>query len=176
MAPVIRSFGEHSPRLAPSVYLADTAVVTGDVEIGEDSSIWFGAVLRGDVGFIRIGARTNIQDLCMVHMSRSLSNTEIGDDVTVGHSVIIHGARIHSGALIGMGSILLDNVVVGEEALVAAGSLLTSGLQVPPRTLVRGRPGRVVRELTAEEAAEGRKLAARYVEVGRTYAAQPPRP
>jgi carbonic anhydrase/acetyltransferase-like protein (isoleucine patch superfamily) len=107
----------------------------------------------------------------MLHMSRDRSNTVIGDEVTVGHGVIIHGATIADGALIGMGSILLDNVLIGAEALVAAGSLVPAGMEVPPRTLVRGSPGKVVRELTKEEWQSGRMLAERYVEVARQHRA-----
>src|SRR6187399_2254848 len=142
MPPVVRGFSGLTPRLGERVYLAETCVVVGDVVLGDDVSVWFGAVLRGDVGYIRIGARTNIQDLSMLHMSRSISNSEIGEDCTIGHNVIVHGATIGSGALIGMGAILLDNAVVGEEALVGAGTLLKSGFVVPPRTLVVGNPGR----------------------------------
>lgn len=171
MAAIVRAFGSKTPRLGTGVYLADTAVITGDVVLGDQASVWFGSVLRGDVGWIRVGARSNIQDLSMLHMSRDLSNAEIGEDVTVGHGVIIHGARIGSGALVGMGAILLDNVVIGDEALVAAGSLVTSGTVVPPRHLVRGSPAKVVRELDEEEWTTGRRLAARYVELARGYAA-----
>lgn len=166
---VVRGFAGRSPKLEAGVYLAETAAVIGDVVLGEDSSVWFGSVLRGDVGFIRVGARTNIQDLAMVHMTHDLSNAEIGDDVTVGHGAIIHGARIGNGCLIGMGSILLDNAEVGDEALVGAGSLLPVGFRVPPRTLVMGRPAKVVRELKPEEWRQGRVLADRYVELARVH-------
>jgi carbonic anhydrase/acetyltransferase-like protein (isoleucine patch superfamily) len=145
------------------VFLAETAVLVGDVELGDDSSVWFGAVLRGDVGYIRVGARSNIQDASVVHMTTALSNAEIEEDVTVGHGVIIHGARIQSGALIGMGSILLDNAVIGEQSWIGAGSLVPAGAVIPPGRLALGRPARVIRELTPEEAAEGGMLAARYV-------------
>jgi len=165
MTPIVRAFADRVPRLAETVFLAETAVVVGDVTMGEESSVWFGAVLRGDVGSIQIGRRSNVQDLCMLHMSRDLSNTVIGDEVTIGHGVIIHGARIGDGALIGMGAILLDNAVIGAEALVAAGTLVPAGVEVPPRTLIRGSPGKVVRELSEEEWTQGRMLAARYVGV-----------
>lgn len=167
---VVRGFAGQAPRLGGGVYLAETAAVVGDVVLGDDVSIWFGAVLRGDVGSIRIGARSNIQDLAMVHMTHELSNAQIGEDVTVGHSAIIHGASVGNGALIGMGAILLDNAVVGEEALVGAGSLLPLGFQVPPRTLAVGRPARIVRKLNPEEWGQGRMLAARYVELARVHA------
>jgi gamma-carbonic anhydrase len=169
MQAIVRGFADFHPRLAPSVFLAETAVVVGDVTIGEQSSVWFGAVLRGDVGSITIGRRSNVQDLCMLHMSRDLSNTVIGDEVTIGHGVIIHGARIGDGALIGMGAILMDNAVIGAEALVAAGTLVPAGMLVPPRTLVRGSPGKVVRELREEEWTQGRMLAARYVGVAEQH-------
>jgi carbonic anhydrase/acetyltransferase-like protein (isoleucine patch superfamily) len=166
---IVRPFKGIHPKIAASAFIADTARVIGDVEIGEDSSIWFGSVLRGDVGSIRIGARSNVQDLSMLHMSLGISNTLIGDDVTVGHNVIIHGAIIGNGALIGMGAILLDNCEIGEEALVAAGTVITAGTKVPPRSLVVGQPGKIVRELTASEAQQGRMLAARYVEVAKSH-------
>jgi carbonic anhydrase/acetyltransferase-like protein (isoleucine patch superfamily) len=167
----VRPFRGIQPKIAEGVYIADTARIIGDVEIGADSSVWFGSVLRGDVGAIRIGARTNIQDLSMLHMSFGISNTVIGDEVTVGHNVIIHGGVIGDGALIGMGAILLDNCEIGAEALIAAGTLITIGTKIPPRTLVVGQPGKVVRELRDDEWLQGRQLAARYVEVARAHRA-----
>ena len=167
----VRPFQGHVPNIAAGVFIADTARVIGDVQIGADSSVWFGSVLRGDVGSIRIGVRSNIQDLSMLHMSLGISNTVIGDDVTIGHRVIIHGAIIGDGALIGMGAILLDNVEVGAEALIAAGTVVTGGTKIPPRTLVLGTPGKVVRELREIEWRQGRELAARYVEVARAHRA-----
>jgi carbonic anhydrase/acetyltransferase-like protein (isoleucine patch superfamily) len=167
----VRPFRGITPKIADGVYVADTARIIGDVEIGVDSSVWFGSVLRGDVGAIRIGARTNIQDLSMLHMSFGISNTVIGDEVTVGHNVIIHGGVIGDGALIGMGAILLDNCEIGAEALIAAGTLITIGTKIPPRTLVVGQPGKVVRELREDEWLQGRQLAARYVEVARAHRA-----
>jgi len=165
----VRPFRGIQPKLAEGVYIADTARVIGDVEIGADASVWFGSVLRGDVGAIRIGARSNIQDLSMLHMSLGLSNTVIGEEVTVGHNVVIHGAIIGDGALIGMGAILLDNCEIGAEALVAAGSVVTSGLKVPPRMLVVGQPAKVVRPLRESEWQQGRLLATRYVEVAKAH-------
>jgi len=171
MDTTVRPFRGIQPKIADGVYIADTARIIGDVEIGADSSVWFGSVLRGDVGAIRIGARTNIQDLSMLHMSFGISNTVIGDEVTVGHNVIIHGGVIGDGALIGMGAILLDNCEIGAEALIAAGTLITIGTKIPPRTLVVGQPGKVVRELREDEWLQGRQLAARYVEVARAHRA-----
>jgi len=166
----VRSIGGATPRIAEGVFLAEGVVVIGDVTIGADSSIWYGSVLRADVGAIRIGARSNVQDLSMLHMSLDRTDTVIGDDVTIGHRVVIHGARIADGALIGIGAILLDGVTVGEEALVAAGTVLTPGTIVPPRTLVRGHPGKVARTLSDVEARQGRALAARYVQRAREHA------
>ena len=165
----VRPFQGIHPKLAAGVFIADTARVIGDVELGEDASVWYGAVLRGDVGKIRIGARSNIQDLSMVHMSLGLSNTVIGEDVTVGHHVVIHGAIIGDGALIGMGAILLDNCEIGAESIVAAGAVVTAGVKIPPRSLVLGQPARVLRELDDVGRQEGRLIAARYVEVARAH-------
>ncbi|HLV66859.1 MAG TPA: gamma carbonic anhydrase family protein [Polyangiaceae bacterium] len=174
--PLVRPVFGKAPRLGARVYLAETAVVVGDVELGEDASVWFGSVLRGDVGWIRVGARSNIQDGSIVHMTRGVSNAWIEEDVTIGHGVIVHGARVRSGALVGMGSVLLDEVDVGEQAWVAAGSLLPPRMRVPPRTLVKGRPATVARELTPEECLEGARLAAHYVELARAHAAERSRP
>ena len=169
MGDSVRPFKGIHPKIAASVYIADTARVIGDVEIGEDASVWFGSVLRGDVGAIRIGARSNIQDLSMLHMSLGVSNTVIGEDVTVGHNVIIHGATIGDGALIGMGAILLDNCEIGAECLIGAGAVITAGTKILPRRLVVGNPGRVLRELNETDCQQGRILAARYVDVARAH-------
>jgi gamma-carbonic anhydrase len=161
---LIQPFLGVRPVFGDGVFLAENATVIGDVTIGKDSSIWHGAVLRGDVGKIRIGERTNIQDLCCVHMTLHVSDSILGDEVTVGHNVVIHGAVIEDGALIGMGAIVMDNARIGAESLIAAGSLITSNFVVPPRTLVRGSPAKVIRDLTDEEASQGRVSAARYLE------------
>ncbi len=168
---VVRPLGEAVPRIAAGVFLADGVVVIGDVTIGRDASVWYGSVLRGDVGAIRIGARSNVQDLSLLHMSLGRNDAVIGEEVTIGHRVSIHGARIGDGALIGIGAVLLDDVEVGEEALVAAGTVLSPRTVVPPRTLVRGHPGRVVRELSDVEARQGRELAARYILRAREHTA-----
>lgn len=169
MPAVIRAYRGSAPKLGARVFLAETAAVVGDIVLADDVSVWFGAVLRGDVGYVRVGARTNIQDLSMLHMTRGISNTEIGEDVTVGHGVIVHGAKIGSGALIGMGSILLDNAEIGEESLIGAGSLVTAGTKIPPRHMALGRPAKVVRELDQAEWQQGRMLAAHYVELARAH-------
>jgi carbonic anhydrase/acetyltransferase-like protein (isoleucine patch superfamily) len=145
-------------------------VVIGDVVIGPDSSVWFGAVVRGDVHRIRIGARTNLQDHCVVHVTRDRFATEIGDEVTVGHRAVVHGCRVGDGALIGIGAIVLDGARVGEEALVGAGALVAPGAEIPAGALALGVPARVVRALSAEERAAQRARAAEYVETARRYA------
>jgi len=140
-----------SPRIHPTVFIAPGARIVGDVEIGERSSIWFNVVIRGDVHFIRIGRRTNIQDLTMCHVTHKKHPLVIGDDVTVGHSAVLHGATIGDRILIGMGAIILDRSIVGDESLIAAGALVREGFHVPPGTLAAGVPAKVVRELTDDE-------------------------
>lgn len=148
---MIREFKDKNPRIHPSAYIADFAEVIGDVEIGEDASIWFGCVLRGDVNYIRIGARTNIQDSSVIHVSTLTHPTILEDEVTVGHRVTLHGCYVETGCLIGIGSILLDGVRIGRESLVAAGSLVTPGTTIPPRSLVLGSPAKVKRPLEPSE-------------------------
>ncbi|MBI2213726.1 MAG: gamma carbonic anhydrase family protein [Acidobacteria bacterium] len=161
-----------NPKIGAGVYIAPNATVVGDVTIGDDSSIWFGTVVRGDVHSIRIGARSNIQDNCVVHVTNGVWPTVIEDDVTIGHGVIAHGCTIGRGCLIGMGARLLDGVVVGEESLVGAGALITEGTQIPPRSLVIGFPARVRRELTADELVNLRKSSSNYVSYKNDYLEQ----
>ena len=167
---IVRPFKGKAPKIAASAFIAEGAVIIGDVEIGEHASIWYGCVLRADVGHIRVGARSNVQDGSCLHMTGDLSHAVIGAEVTVGHGAIVHGATVHDGALIGMGSILLDNAVIGSEALVAAGSLVPPRMVVPPRTMVRGQPAKVARELRDEEWLEGRRGAEHYVELAAEHA------
>jgi carbonic anhydrase/acetyltransferase-like protein (isoleucine patch superfamily) len=166
---VIRPFGGRSPELAPDVFVAENATLTGDVVIRAGASIWYGAVLRGDVGVIRIGARTNVQDLACIHTTEGQSTAEIGDEVTIGHGAIIHGARIGDGTLIGMGSVVLDNAEIGDEVLIAALSLVPPRMVVPAGSLVRGHPAKIIRSLSPEERARGRLSAAHYVELAKAY-------
>ena len=168
----IRPFGGKAPRLHDSAFVAQDVLVIGDVEIGAGSSLWFGTVVRGDVNFVRIGARTNVQDLGVVHVTGGTHPTVIGDDVTVGHRVTLHGCTIEDRCLIGMGSVVLDGAVVGEEAIVGAGALVPPGMAVPPRTLVLGAPARVKRALAADEIASFRPHAERYVRLARQYLAE----
>jgi carbonic anhydrase/acetyltransferase-like protein (isoleucine patch superfamily) len=160
---VIRPFKGVEPTIAPSAYVDQSAQVIGDVVIGPESSVWMNVVIRGDVNHVRIGARTNIQDLTMVHVMRETHPTLIGDEVTIGHSAVVHGTTIEDRVLIGMAAVLLNGVHVGHDSVVAAGSLLTEGTRIPPRSLVMGRPGKVKRELSDEEVAEIRSYADNYV-------------
>jgi carbonic anhydrase/acetyltransferase-like protein (isoleucine patch superfamily) len=169
---LIRSFAGKAPRLHDSVFAVDDAVILGDVEIGAESSVWFGAVLRGDVNFIRIGARTNVQDLTVIHVNARTHPTVIGDEVTIGHRVVLHGCTVMNRCLIGIGSVVLDGAVVGEEAMVGAGAIVPPNMKVPPRTLVLGAPARVKRDLTAEELAHLPQSAASYVQHAREYLAE----
>lgn len=134
------------PRIHESAFVAPSADVVGDVDLGEESSVWYQCVLRGDIAPVRIGARTNVQDLTMVHVDVG-HPCVIGDEVGVGHRAIVHGCEIRDGALIGMGAVVLTGAEVGEGALVAAGAVVTEGMEVPPDTLVAGVPGRIVREV-----------------------------
>lgn len=152
----------------PTAWIAPGAVVVGEVILAEQSSIWFNAVLRGDLEPITIGVRSNVQDGCLFHTSPGFPLT-LGEDVTVGHGAIVHGAIVGPNTLIGMGAILLDGVTVGEDCIIAAGALLTGGKVFPPGSLILGQPARVARALTAEEIAHNRITAARYVERARRY-------
>ena len=151
------------PRVAPSAFIDDSAQVIGDVEIGEESSVWMCAVLRGDVHWIRIGRRTNIQDGAIVHAMTGTHPTSIGDNVTVGHGAVIHGCTVEAQCLVGIGAILLNGSHVGSGSIVAAGTLITEGMKVPPKSLVMGSPGKVKRLLTHAEVAEIQQYADRYV-------------
>lgn len=161
-----------SPRLHASVLVMDGGRVIGDVEIGEGSSIWPGAVVRGDVHHVRIGARTNLQDGVVVHVTTDRHAAIIGDDVTVGHRAVLHGCTVKERCLIGIGAIVLDGAVVGPDAMVGAGALVTPGTVVPPGTLMLGSPARVRRPLTEDEKAGLRESAAHYVELAARYRAE----
>ena len=166
---MMHSFKDISPKVHETAFIADGAVVIGDVEIGEEASVWFGSVLRGDVNYIRIGARTNIQDMTMIHVNSHTDPTILEDEITVGHRVTLHGCYVEHGCLIGIGAILLDGVRVGAQSLVAAGSLLAPGTQIPPRSLVLGAPAKVKRELTDNEIAGLDRSWRNYVELKNKY-------
>lgn len=148
---MIRSFlGEH-PQYDESNYIAETAVVIGDVTLGEGASIWHHCTVRGDVNWIRIGAGTNVQDNTVVHVTHGTAPTDIGARVTIGHSAIVHGCTLEDEVLVGMGATVLDHAVVGRHSIVGAQALVTKHTEIPPRSLVLGQPAEVVRELTDEE-------------------------
>ncbi len=148
---MIRPFQGMAPRLGQRIFVADSALVLGDVEIGDDSSIWFNCVVRGDVNFVRIGARTNIQDMCCIHVTNHKWPTLIGDEVSIAHNVMLHGCTLEKGVLVGMSSTIMDGAVIGEGCLVAAGSLVREGFQAPPHTLVAGWPAIVKKDLSADQ-------------------------
>lgn len=169
--PELIDFEGEFPRLGDEVFVAGGAAVIGDVEIGDQSSIWYNTVVRGDVYPIRIGARTNVQDGSIVHVTSGEHATNIGDEVTIGHGAIIHGCDIADRCLIGMGSTILDGAVVESHSLVAAGALVPPGMTVPSGTLVMGSPASVARELTDQERASIEKSAAKYVQLARRHEA-----
>lgn len=151
------------PDIHETAFVAPSSDLIGDVKIGAESSVWFQCVIRGDVNWIRIGERTNIQDHSMLHVTRVKSPLTIGDEVTVGHRVTLHGCRIGNRVLIGMGAIILDDAEIGDECIIGAGALVTKKMKIPPRSLVLGAPGKVVRALTDEELAYLAKSAKNYV-------------
>lgn len=169
--PTIRTFRGVTPQLAKGVFVAENAAIIGDVIIGEESSVWYGTQIRGDVMPIRIGARTSIQDNTVVHVTSDFSGTEIGSDCTVGHSAIIHACTVEDFCLIGMGSILLDGARIGTGSLVGAGALVTPGTIIPPGSLVIGSPAKVKRPLHDKEREQIRYGADHYVELARAYLA-----
>jgi len=166
---MIKPFNSITPRVHPTAFVADDAIVIGDVELGEDASVWFGAIVRGDVNFIRIGARTNIQDATVIHVSSKTHSTILEDEITVGHRVTLHGCYVETGCLIGIGAILLDGVRVGRNSLVAAGSLLTPNTVIPPNSLVMGSPAKVRRPVSDKELLWIRESAANYVRYAGQY-------
>ena len=170
--PDIRPYQGKHPQIAATAYVDSASVIIGDVVIGEDASVWPLCVVRGDVNFIRIGARTNIQDGSTLHVMKDEYPLILGDDITVGHSVTLHGCTIERHCLVGIGAIVLNGAVVGEESIVAAGALVTEGMQVPPRSVVMGAPAKVKREVTEEERAGLRQYAERYVRYKDEYRAE----
>jgi carbonic anhydrase/acetyltransferase-like protein (isoleucine patch superfamily) len=161
--------GDFHPDIDPSAFIAPDAAVIGRVKMGPQSSVWFQCVIRGDVHWIEIGARANIQDRTVIHVTTDTWPTIIEDDVTVGHSVTLHGCTLRRGCLVGIGSIVLDNAEIGEGALIGAGSLVTPGTVIPPHTLALGSPCRVKRDLTAAERQHVADHAERYVELAARY-------
>jgi carbonic anhydrase/acetyltransferase-like protein (isoleucine patch superfamily) len=169
---VVRAHDGKRPELGRGVFLAETCAVIGDVVIGDESSIWYGTVIRGDVMPIRIGARTSIQDNTVIHVTAGVSGTTIGDDCTIGHAAIIHACTVEDFCLIGMGSILLDGARIGAGSLVGAGALVTPGTDIPPNSLVLGSPAKVKRAISESEREQIRYGAHHYVELARRYLAE----
>ena len=173
---MLHKFKGVTPSIGENSWIAPSADVVGEVECGEDCSIWFGCVVRGDVHYIKIGNRVNIQDLSMIHVThykkpdKSDGNpTIIGDDVTIGHRVMLHGCTIEKACLIGMSATILDGAIIGEESIVGAGSLVTKNKKFPPRSLIMGSPAKVIRELNDDEVKELYASASRYVEFKKDY-------
>jgi carbonic anhydrase/acetyltransferase-like protein (isoleucine patch superfamily) len=166
---MIRAFKDKTPVFHETAYVEDSAQIIGDVEIGPHSSVWFNTTIRGDVYYIRIGSYSNVQDNSVLHVTRSKYATILEDYVTVGHSVTLHGCHIKSNNLIGIGSIILDDVTIEENCVIAAGALVTPGTRVPSGSLMMGVPARRVRELTEEEISKIRVYANNYLEYKETY-------
>lgn len=172
---MLRTFQGIKPTVADSVFIDETAVVIGDVHIGEQSSVWFHTVIRGDVHYIRIGNRTNIQDLSILHVTHDTHPLVLGNDVTIGHHVVLHGCTIQDRVLVGMGAIIMDGAVIGEDSVIAAGALVTEGMVVPAKSLVLGIPAKVKRPVTEAELSWIKSSALNYVQYAQQYLASPER-
>jgi carbonic anhydrase/acetyltransferase-like protein (isoleucine patch superfamily) len=159
---------KQSPNIDQSAFIAASADLIGAVTVGEEASIWYASVLRADINHIKIGARSNIQDGCVVHLESDLG-TEVGQYVTVGHKAILHACRIDNEVLVGMGAIVMDGVEIGARSIIGAGALVTMGTKIPPGSLVLGSPARVVRELNPKEQASVKGWAENYVQLSRRY-------
>ncbi|WP_455387889.1 gamma carbonic anhydrase family protein [Petrachloros mirabilis] len=170
---MIRSFQGIKPTIPSSCFIEETGIVIGDVVLGENCSVWFHAVIRGDVNYIRLGSRTNVQDLCMLHVTHDTHPLIIGDEVTIGHKVVLHGCTIKDRVLIGMGAIVMDGAMIGEDSVVGAGALITEGTTVPPKSLVLGSPAKVKRPVTEKELAWIRESADNYVRYAKQYLGDP---
>lgn len=172
---MIKAYKGITPNIHTTAFIEDSALIIGDVEIGEYSSVWFNAVIRGDVNYIRIGKRTNVQDNSVLHVTKDTHPLFIGNHVTIGHNVTLHGCRIKDRCLIGMGVIILDGAEVGEDSIIGAGAVVVEGTVVSPRTLMVGIPARPKRVLTPEEVAMIVRSAENYIEYSNTYKIPSPR-
>jgi len=168
---IVRAYGGHEPRLGKGVFVAENAALIGDVELGDDVSIWYGTVLRADIYPIRVGARSNIQDNSVLHVTGGSWPTIIKEEVTIGHSVIAHGCIIERRCLIGMGSRILDGAHIGAESVIGAGAVVPEGMEVPARSLVLGVPGKVRRSVTPEEVKRLDEAWRHYIEYKNNYLA-----
>ena len=170
---IIRSFNNKTPELGDQCFVAETAVVIGDVIIGAQSSVWYGVVIRGDVHHIRIGEAVSVQDYTVIHVTSGQHPTIVGDRVTIGHSVVLHGCEIGDECLIGMGAIIMDRAVVGKNCVVGAGALVTPGTEIPEGHLALGSPAKVSRTLTDDELRWISSSSTHYVDLAARYLAQP---
>lgn len=166
---LVMPLGGDAPKLPASTFVAPGVVIAGDIEVGEDCSFWYHVVARADVGSVRIGNRVNVQDHSMLHMTGGKSHVVIGDDVTIGHRAIVHGATIGSRVLIGMGAIILDNAVIPDECIVGAGALVTGGSTFEPRSLILGSPAKAVRKLDDKAVESLLQGAAHYVKMAKLH-------
>lgn len=166
---MIRTFQGITPTIPRSCFIEDTGIVIGDVVMGEQCSVWFHAVIRGDVHYIRLGDRTNVQDLCMLHVTHDTHPLIIGSDVTIGHHVVLHGCTIRDRVLVGMGAIIMDGAVIGEDSVIGAGALLTEHTVIPAKSVVLGSPAKVRRQVTEEELSWIRESAANYIRYAGQY-------
>lgn len=165
---MIRNYYEKLPKIAQNVFVAESADIIGDVEIKDGSSIWYGAVLRGDINKISIGNNVNVQDGCVLHSDKEYP-TIIGNDVTIGHNAIVHGATIGDRCLIGMGAVILNGAKIGDDCIIAAGSIVTQGKEIPSKSLVLGTPAKIVREISYEEIEHIKQSAINYRELAEAY-------
>lgn len=166
---MIAAFGERAPRIDDTAVVFEGAVVVGRVVLGAGSSVWFGAVVRGDVDDVTIGARSNVQDRAVIHVTTKRFETRIGDDVTIGHAAVLHGCTVHDRVLIGIGAIVLDGAEIGSDCMIGAGALVTPGTKIPPGHLAVGSPARVKRPLEQAELDHLRRSAANYVMLSAHY-------
>lgn len=165
---MIEKYKDKNPKIHDSCFVASSADIIGDVTVGEHSSIWYKAVLRGDVNRIEVGKYSNVQDGCIVHVGNE-QPTIIGDNVTIGHGAIIHGCTLKNGAFVGMGAIILDGAIIGEGALIGAGALVTEGKEIPPYSLAVGVPARVIRQLPEEYTKMSKNRAVEYAKLANVY-------
>lgn len=169
----MKPYGKKSPQLGRGVFVAPNATVIGEVVVGDRSSVWFNAVVRADVNYVRIGSLTNVQDSCVLHVTTKKFPLIIGDQVTIGHGCILHGCRIGNKCLIGMGAVVLDGAVIGEGSVVASGSIVLQGAVIPPRTLVAGVPAASKKEVGPEVLDEIERSALEYAELASSYLGEP---
>jgi gamma-carbonic anhydrase len=166
---MIKKFSDKTPIIPDSCYISESVDIIGEVELGEEVNIWFGTVIRGDMNYIKIGSRTNIQDNSTVHVTTGIAPTIIGSGVTIGHNAIIHGCTIEDNCLIGMGSIIMDNVVIGEGSLIGAGAVVPPNVKIPPHSLVVGLPAKVVRKVNENERTDIFERAQHYIDFANEY-------